>query len=182
MVGDGLANSLINPNQCRMNGIELCDDPFDPNRTLGIKDPLTDTNIPMDFENSFVYMTTRASTLDKIRTLLTVVMTDEAPWVPSKAGRKQLSCEEEEKRALIGNVKINEYTVNCTRPDEPQLHLDEAEYDILLVSCSAEYSKQTLIQRLVLLVRIASCYKDEGNLTEDEIKWLQWTREQGIMR
>jgi hypothetical protein len=166
--GDELANSLINPNQCRMYGIELCDDPFDPNRTLGIRDPITDTAIPMDFENSFVYLTTRAPTLDEIRTLPTVVMTDEAPWVPSKAGRVQLSWEEEEKKALISNVKIDAHTVNCIRPDEPQLHLDEAEYDILLASCSAVYSEGTLIQRLISSVRIASCYNDEEDLTDVE--------------
>jgi hypothetical protein len=55
--GDSLTNSLINPNPCRMNGIELCDDPFDPNRPLGIWDPVTDIHIPMDFANSFVLMT-----------------------------------------------------------------------------------------------------------------------------
>jgi hypothetical protein len=52
--GDTLTNSLINPNQCRMYGMEICDDPFDPHRELAITDPVTDTHIPMDFGHSFV--------------------------------------------------------------------------------------------------------------------------------
>jgi hypothetical protein len=82
-----------------------------------------------------------------------IKMTNEAPWNPSTVG-----CE---KRALIGNVKIDAITINCERPDEPQLQMHEAEYDILMASCSAVYSDRTLIQRLVSSVNIASCVEDE---------------------
>ena len=34
--GNRMDHLLINPNQGQMMGISLCDDPFDPNRTLGI--------------------------------------------------------------------------------------------------------------------------------------------------
>ena len=34
MVGTSMKHSLVNPNQCRMNGIDLCDDPFDKHRGL----------------------------------------------------------------------------------------------------------------------------------------------------
>ena len=34
--GNRMDHSLINPNHLRMTGISLCDDPFDPNRALGI--------------------------------------------------------------------------------------------------------------------------------------------------
>ena len=45
--GTKLANSLIsNPNQCRVYGISICDDPFDPNRSLGFYDPLTELSVP----------------------------------------------------------------------------------------------------------------------------------------
>jgi hypothetical protein len=57
--GDSMTNSLINPNQCRMHGIQLCDDPFNEHRALGLKDPVTDKLIPMEFGRSFVYLTTR---------------------------------------------------------------------------------------------------------------------------
>jgi hypothetical protein len=139
-----LTNSLINPNQCCMHGIEICDDPFDPVQSLGIKDPITGIQIPMDFAHSFVFLTTRAPTLEEIRTHTSIEMTDDAPWDPSKVGKCQLLWEEEEKRALIGSVVINDHIVGCTSPEEPQLHLDESDYDILLASCSSVYSKRTL--------------------------------------
>jgi hypothetical protein len=124
--GNSLTNSLINPNQCRMHGIELCDDPFDIHRKLGFWDPITEYDIEMDFSNSFVYLTTRAPTLDEIRLHKQIEMTNAAPWNPATAGRSHLSWEEEERRALIGSVKIDAHTINCKRPDEPQLHMDEA--------------------------------------------------------
>jgi hypothetical protein len=53
--GANLANSLINPNQCQIHGIDVCNNPIDPNRPLGIIEPLTDFAIPMEFGRSFVY-------------------------------------------------------------------------------------------------------------------------------
>jgi hypothetical protein len=53
--GDSLTSSLINPNQCRMHGLEICNDPFDPHRELGITDPVTELFIPTELGNSFVY-------------------------------------------------------------------------------------------------------------------------------
>jgi hypothetical protein len=144
-----------------MDGIELCDDPFDPNRPIGIWDPVTDIHIPMDFAHSFVYLTTQAPTMEEIWTLPSIEMTNEAPWNPSTVGRRHLSWEEEERRALIGNIKVDAITINCNMPDEPQLQMHEAEYDILMASCSAVYSDRALLQRLVASVRIASFIEDE---------------------
>jgi hypothetical protein len=121
--GDRLPNSLINPIQCQKHGIETCDDPFDPHRQLGITDPLTELTIPMDFKNSFVFLTTQAPTLAEINSHPSIEMTDDTPWDPSIVGQKQLSWEEEEQKALIGSVTIDDCTIDCTRPEEPQLHL-----------------------------------------------------------
>jgi hypothetical protein len=65
--GDQLPNSLINPNQCCMHGIELCNNPFDPHRALGIKDARTEFHIPLTFGQSFVYCQTRAPTPEEIQ-------------------------------------------------------------------------------------------------------------------
>ena len=32
--GKDMENSLVNPNQCRVYGVSVCDDPFDPHRKL----------------------------------------------------------------------------------------------------------------------------------------------------
>ena len=159
--GTKLENSLINPNQCRMHGIELCDDPFDPNRALSFVDPFTETTVPMEFGHSVVYFKSRAPTMEEIRDLVQVEMTSEERWDPSTIGRKQLSREEEEHQRLIASVKIDPQTIGAERPEEPQLQFGEAEYDVLLASCSAVYSERTLIQRLIASVRVVSCYEDE---------------------
>jgi hypothetical protein len=64
--GDKLDNSLINPNQCRMHRIELCDDPFDPTRQLGVTDPFTKMHMPMEFQGNVVYFCSRAPTEEEI--------------------------------------------------------------------------------------------------------------------
>jgi hypothetical protein len=160
--GDALENSLINLNQWRMHGIEICDDPFDSNRKIWIKDPVNEIEIPMEFGNNFVYLTTQAPSLEEIRNIPPIEMTSDAPWDPLKVGQRQLLWEEEERQALISSISINEYTTSHTRLEEPQLHMDECEYDILLSSCSPVYSERTLMQRLIASVKVARCYNNEA--------------------
>jgi hypothetical protein len=160
--GDKLENSLINPNQCRMHGIELCDNPFDPTRALGFVDPFSETNVPMEFGRSVVSFKSWAPTKEEICTLAQVEMTSEERWDPSKVGQRHRLREEEEQRKLIASFHADLHTISVERPEEPQLNFGEAEYDILLASCSAVYSERTLIQRLVASVRVASCYEDDG--------------------
>jgi hypothetical protein len=159
--GDKLENSLINPNQCRMHGIQVCDDPFDPSRALGFVDPLSETAVPMEFGGSIVYFQSRAPTAEEITTLPQIEMTSDKRWDPSTVGAASRSREEEEHRKIIASVKIDLQTISAERPEEPQLRYGESEYDILLASCSAVYSERTLIQRLVSSVRVASCYDDD---------------------
>jgi hypothetical protein len=104
--GNGMTNSLINPNQCRMNGIELCDNPFNTNQRLANQDHLTDIEIPTEFANSFVFFKTRAQSLDEIQTCPSMAMTDEAPWNPLKARHAPLLWEEEERQALVTITKM----------------------------------------------------------------------------
>jgi hypothetical protein len=151
-----------------MHGMEICNDPSDPHRELGISGPITDIHIPMAFGNSFVYLTTRAPTLEEIRTLPSIKMTNEAPWDPSKVGKRQLWWEEEEQRALIGNVKSDPHTISGMPPEQAQLKMNESEYDILRSSCSAVYSERTLIQRLVASVQVTLCYNEQEDSKEDE--------------
>jgi hypothetical protein len=159
--GDKLKNSLINPNQCRMHGISLCDDPLDPDRALGFVDPFTETTVPMESGHSVVYFQSRAPTEAEIRSLTHVEMTNEERWDPLRVGGRHRSREEEEHRKIIASVQIDQRTIRAKRPEEPQLTYREAEYDILLASCSPVYSERTLIQRLVASVRIASCYEED---------------------
>ena len=57
-----LPNSLINPNQCRLCGISLCDDPFDPFRKLEMTDTETGTVTPLAMHGSTCHFRLRVPT------------------------------------------------------------------------------------------------------------------------
>jgi hypothetical protein len=163
--GDNLTNSLINPNQCRSFGIDICDDPFDSNRTIGIIDTLTDFTIPMEFGRSFVYFKSQAPTMEEIRDNPHIEMTSDFPWDPATVGQHPLSREEEEQWKIVAKVQIDQHTISA-RPDEPQLHYDKLEYDILMSSHSAAYSERILIQCLILSIQVASCHEEDEDLED----------------
>jgi hypothetical protein len=60
-------DSLINPNQCRAYGVSICDDPFDPTRTLGLHDPITGIKIPFEMRGSTAVFKTRAPDTQEIK-------------------------------------------------------------------------------------------------------------------
>ena len=66
-LGNQLENSLICPNQVRLFGIPLCDDPYNPNRRLGMTLE-TDKVIPFDTSNGMVSVTAQ--------------VTRDTPWDP----------------------------------------------------------------------------------------------------
>jgi hypothetical protein len=151
-----------------MHGIELCDDPFDPMRQLGVTDPFTETHVPMEFQGNVVYFCSRAPTEEEIRTLANVELTSDKWWDPSTVGRRHWWREEEEHQKIIASVQVDPQMISAEWPREPQLQYSKAEYDFLLAFCSAVYSQRIHIQRLVASVRIASSYEDnEENLREE---------------
>jgi hypothetical protein len=104
--GDRMANSLVNPNQVRSHGIQLCDDPWDPHQSLSIQDPETGTEVPLEYGASIVFANTRAPTLEELQSnLLTIVMTGEV-WNPSEEGSTPKSRELEERASLIASVHL----------------------------------------------------------------------------
>jgi hypothetical protein len=114
--GDDLTNSLINPNQCRSHGIDICDDPFDFNRTIGIIDTLTDFTIPMEFGRSFVYFKSQAPTMEEICDNPHIEMTSGFPWDPTTVGQRPLAV------ARGGGATENSHQ----GPDRPTYHQCEA--------------------------------------------------------
>ena len=139
--GDTMSHSLLNPNQCRLHGIDLCDDPFDKYRSLGIVDPDTNLNVPFTFEQCAVGFTSRAPTPEEIeearRSGRLLVLTSDEPWDPSTA--------------TISNVRIA-----ARSKEEENLH----EYDVLLRECSAIYTEKSMLTRMISNVNVFS-YTDQ---------------------
>ena len=79
--GIDLPNTLINPNQVRSFGYSLCDDPWDPNRPLGLD--TEDLFIPFAADGSTLYFDSRVPSSWELENLPTIVLT--APhWNPAE--------------------------------------------------------------------------------------------------
>jgi hypothetical protein len=66
-LGELMTNSLINPNQCRVYGISICDDPFDPHRPIGIYDNNSGINIPLKMFGTIAAVETRSISLQELQ-------------------------------------------------------------------------------------------------------------------
>jgi hypothetical protein len=83
-LGSYMVDSLINPNQCRIYGISICDDPFDPHRIMGIYDNDNDIHIPLKMYGSTAAVETRSISLSELSTARHLVMCDNRPWEPER--------------------------------------------------------------------------------------------------
>ena len=80
--GSKMKHSLICPNQCRVTGLSLCDDPFDPNRDLGIEIKEKGIIIPFKTHGTIVRFKTRTPTQDEIENCPIIELTGYEPWEP----------------------------------------------------------------------------------------------------
>ena len=80
--GSSLENSLICPQQVRSYGVSMCDDPYDPNRPLGMKCE-DGTVIPFNVKKSMIGVTTRCPSLQEYESYRHLVMTSPRIWDPT---------------------------------------------------------------------------------------------------
>jgi hypothetical protein len=76
--GNQLDHSLINPNQIRVTGIPVCDDPYDQYRYLGID--MGDIHIPFQADGSTIYFNSRVPTKEELETCPYLTLTDDEDW------------------------------------------------------------------------------------------------------
>ena len=164
--GSKLQDSLINPNQCRSFGIDICDDPWDQHRGLRIRVPEEGFEIPLNYAQNVTSFQTRAPTEQEIDTCYRVDMTSHVAWDPATIGAPKLSQEEEARKRIVGKVKIDSAIVE---KETALLASDESEFDILLNDCSSVYSEKVLTQKLIAAVKIASEYSSSEEPNEKKI-------------
>ncbi len=80
--GTKMDHSLLCPNQVLSFGVQLCDDPYDPHREIGIVDPGSRLEVPFDVNNSMVGVLTRVPSHEEVQECRNIVLTDDAPWDP----------------------------------------------------------------------------------------------------
>jgi hypothetical protein len=166
--GTKLPNSLINPNQCRMFGINLCDDPFDPYRKLEIHDPETGVRIPLAMHGSTCYFDSRVPSKYELDNYPRIVMTNDELWDPASLRLSPNSSEEEEYNRMVSSVHINHETVHCN-PNEPQMNFDAHESDIVLASVSSTLTMETMLPRILSSIRVAT-YLPQNPQEDDDRK------------
>jgi hypothetical protein len=79
--GPQLDHSLINPNQIRVTGIPVCDDPYDRHRHLGID--LGEIQIPFQTEGNTIYFSSRVPTEEELDNHQYLTLTDVEDWDPT---------------------------------------------------------------------------------------------------
>ena len=139
--GQRLQHSLINPNQCRAAGIDLCDDPFDPFRSLSIHDPVTDTTLPLEMNGTICQFTTRVPSNDELEYCPRIILTSDLPWDPSQPMLPSLTRDR--------GLKANQVSqVNSFHPV-----YNDCESDLALSRISAALTTRTLLPALMTNIR-----------------------------
>jgi hypothetical protein len=79
--GMQLDHSLINPNQIRVTGIPVCDDPYDRYQHLRID--LGDIHIPFRTEGNTIYFDSHVPTKEELQNCQYVTLMDDDDWDPT---------------------------------------------------------------------------------------------------
>ena len=153
--GPSLENSLICPQQVRSYGVSMCDDPYDPNRSLGM---VCDdgTEIPFNVRNSMIGITTRCPSLQEYESCRHLVMTSPRVWDPTSKDLPHHSHD-----AHLDSIDswhhVNARDLNTTPISES---------DNLLSSISSVLSPQTLMESFRSL-RLTSAIDSQGRYTRN---------------
>lgn len=145
--GKKMKVSLINPNQLRHFGLQVCDDMTDKNRSFGIE---IDDNIviPFKMDGTIIHFTTRVPTQWEMENCRLYMMTDDSPWDPATVQIYAIS----QKQTDHENVQISEIRKLACIATTNQSMLE----DSILRSVSEVYDSQTFLRRMVGAVNIAT--------------------------
>ena len=92
--GSTMNHSLINPNQIRIQGTPVSDDPFDDTHRLGINH--NKQFVPFETDGTWVFFKTHVPTDSKVLHCTHILMTEDSEWDPSSVRLQQVRTKEEE--------------------------------------------------------------------------------------
>ena len=81
--GDRLNHPLINPNQCRSYGINICDDPTDRHRYIGMELP-DNYFLPFKMKGTTCFFESRSPDVEELRSCRTFKVPDANHWDPTE--------------------------------------------------------------------------------------------------
>jgi hypothetical protein len=150
--GDRMERSLINPNQCRAHGINICDDPTDKHRRLGIE--LDDGYfVNMQMDGSTCGFITRCPSDDELHSCRTFILSNEHTWDPNDDNFPCIS-------SVGGGGTDNNVVLQSTHN----------EYDQAMLQISPILSGLTLVERVIN----ATYTKDRHHGTNAELLARKW--------
>ena len=100
--GTQMDHSLINPNQIRVTGIPLSDNPFDKTKELGIESD--QCLIPFNCDGTTIFFNTQVPTNEEIECCEHITMTEETEWNPSTVRLSAVRTTEEESFRKIAAI------------------------------------------------------------------------------
>lgn len=80
--GDKMDHSLINPNQLRHFGVEVCDNPYAANG-MYIHEPDSQVTVPLHSRGTIIYADSHSPTVKELQTCQHIVLTSPSLWNPS---------------------------------------------------------------------------------------------------
>ena len=115
-MGNSLTHSLINPNQLRVFGTNIQDNPSS-NERLSIQPAFHDISIPLQTLGTIIYANTRAPTNQELGQHPHIVLSSDADWDPHHV-RFPSHAVEEESRSTINTIQMRqEYCVEPSLVD-----------------------------------------------------------------
>lgn len=119
--GKTLDHSLINPNQCRMYGIDVNDNPFDRNNDMGLK-VTNDLFIPLKTNGTKILFTSRCPTQAELESCVHVDMTSKISWNPEKVTLGQISIDNTSTTRMRYSEEHQKHEYQDPKSDEAILH------------------------------------------------------------
>ena len=178
--GNRMDHSLINPNQVRITGISLCDDPFDPIRALGIDIETHSLFIPFKTFGTTMFFETRRPKPEEYYSCPRIEMTSPVPWDPATVTlRRHTSPEDEELLRYVSAVKTNRTKIDSIgnvmmRANAPEI----GDTDRVLSSVSSVYSAESFVPKVIragtdrTIARMAS--KTRHSIVDPETLARKW--------
>ena len=136
--GERMDRTLINPNQCRHFGIQICDDPMDPHRELGIT--MDDEYfIPMSMDGTTCGFVSRCPTVEELESSRTFILSDEQHWDPHHVSFDNGNGD----KSQISSVNSQYLSYNS---------FGTHDYDNVMAQISPIYNQELLLERLIASV------------------------------
>ena len=149
--GTRLPNSLLNPNQCRANGLSLCDDPTDPHRALGMT--VDSFFIPFQMNGTTALFNSRAPSPEELAHCTMLDLTAEQ-WDPTTVSFDYAKAGTRRRTNISALTQSLHYAGSDTFSHET---------DAALASISSVYSNVTLTH--AILATIAGVQSNERHTT-----------------